>query len=89
MEAFNRGRPVIGPATGGIPDLIHPEQNGLIVEPEHPEQLAHALVRVLSDRRLAERLAAGALEDGRRARWTAQGYASAVRQLVGRVLEAG
>jgi glycosyltransferase involved in cell wall biosynthesis len=87
MEAFSRGRPVIGTAAGGIPDLVRPEQNGLIVEPGHPEQLAHALVRALSDRSLAERLAAGALEDGRRAEWSPEAYASAVRRLVDRVLE--
>ena len=87
MEAFARGRPVVGTAAGGIPDIVRPERNGLIVEPGQPEQLARALVRVLNDRSLAERLAAGALEDGRQTQWTPQAYARAVRELVDRVLD--
>lgn len=89
MESFSRGRPVIGTAAGGIPDLVRSGQNGLIVEPGQPEQLAEALVRALSDRSLAERLAAGALEDGAQAQWTPRAYASAVRRLVDTVLEPG
>jgi glycosyltransferase involved in cell wall biosynthesis len=88
MEAFARGRPVVATATGGIPDVVRPEQNGLIVEPEDPSQLAGALVRVLKNRSLAERLAAGALEDGRQGQRSPQAYAAAVRQLVDRVLDA-
>jgi glycosyltransferase involved in cell wall biosynthesis len=88
MEAFTRGRPVVATAAGGTPDIVRPERNGLLVEPGNPEQLARALVSVLSDRSLAERLAAGALEDGRQAHWTPQAYAQAVRELADRVLGA-
>lgn len=87
MEAFARGRPVVGTAAGGIPDIVRPERNGLIVEPGEPEQLGRALVRVLTDRSLAERLAAGALEDGRRELMSPRAYAAAVRELVDRVLD--
>ena len=86
MEAFARGRPVVGTAAGGIPDIVQPERNGLIVQPGQPDQLADALVRALSDRSLAERLAAGARDDGRQTQWTPQAYAHAVRGLVDRVM---
>jgi glycosyltransferase involved in cell wall biosynthesis len=88
MEAFARGRPVIGSTGGGIPDLVKPGHNGLLVEPHDVEGLAVALVRILSDRGLAEDLARGAAEDGRIFRqWTPDRYADAVRTLVDRVLE--
>jgi len=60
VEAQCRGRPVIGSRVGGIPDLVRDGENGLLVEPEDPEALAQALVRVLSDRELAARLGAEA-----------------------------
>ena len=41
---------------GGIPDLVTHGENGLLVPPQDVEALAGALVRVLSDRELAERL---------------------------------
>jgi glycosyltransferase involved in cell wall biosynthesis len=45
---------------GGIRDLVEDGRNGLLVEPGDTDALANALVRVLSDRQLAERLAAAA-----------------------------
>lgn len=84
IEAFMRGRPVVGSAAGGIPDLVVPERNGLLVPPGHPDRLADALVRVLSDRPFAERLAAGAQDDAPHHDWPADRYADAVRDLVER-----
>jgi glycosyltransferase involved in cell wall biosynthesis len=60
VEALCRGRPVVASRVGGIRDLIHDGENGILVEPGDPKALADALVRVLSDRVLAERLAARA-----------------------------
>jgi len=60
VEAFCRARPVVASRVGGIPDLVEDSSNGLLVEPGDTEALANALVRVLSDRALAERLAAAA-----------------------------
>ena len=58
VEAFCRGRAVVGSRVGGIPDLVEDGANGLLVDPGRREALADALVRVLSDRALAERLGA-------------------------------
>ena len=82
MEAFARGRPVVGTSVGGIPDLVTHERNGLLVPPRDPEALADAPVRVLEDRQLAERLARGAREDGERLRWSPDRYAQVLRGFV-------
>ncbi len=60
VEAFCRGRGVVGSRVGGIPDLVRDGESGLLVPPEEPAALADALVRVLSDRGLADRLGAAA-----------------------------
>jgi glycosyltransferase involved in cell wall biosynthesis len=82
MEAFARGRPVVATRVGGIPDLVDPGTNGVLVEPGDAQALADALVRVLEDRQLAERLSRGALQSAEHLRWTPDRYAKALRQLV-------
>jgi glycosyltransferase involved in cell wall biosynthesis len=82
MEAFARGRPVVATAVGGIPDLVDTGRNGLLVEPGDAQALADALLRVLEDRQLAERLSRGALDSAERLRWTPDRYANALRDLV-------
>jgi glycosyltransferase involved in cell wall biosynthesis len=88
MEAFARGRPVIGSTGGGIPDLVEQDRNGLLVEPDDVDGLAAACIRILTDRELARRLAHGAAQDGQYFRsWTPARYATALRTLVDRALE--
>ena len=82
VEAFCRGRGVIGSRVGGIPDIVEDGVSGLLVPPEDPGALADALVRVLGDRALAERLG----DAGRVAvePWlaTPEEYARRIRELV-------
>jgi glycosyltransferase involved in cell wall biosynthesis len=76
---------VIGTRAGGIPDIVEDGVNGLLVLPENSPALAAALVRVLEDRGLQQRLAEGAREGA--AAWvqTPEQYADRVRDLVVRV----
>jgi glycosyltransferase involved in cell wall biosynthesis len=57
VEAMATGVPVVTTGISGIPELVSHERNGLLVEPEDPEALADALMRLHSDRELAGRLA--------------------------------
>jgi glycosyltransferase involved in cell wall biosynthesis len=85
VEAFCRGRAVVAARVGGIPDLVEDGQNGLLVEPGDTQALADALVRILTDRQLAERLGAGAHASADF--WTSspEEFASRVRALVERI----
>ena len=56
LEAMAAGRPVVATAVGGTPELIEDGQSGLLVPRHDPGALADALVRLLDDRTLAERL---------------------------------
>ncbi len=60
VEAFCRGRPAVASRVGGIVDLVRDGENGILVPPQSPRELADALERVLADRELAQRLANGA-----------------------------
>jgi glycosyltransferase involved in cell wall biosynthesis len=85
IEAFCRGRPVVGTRTGGIPDIVEDGVNGVLVPSEDPEALAEVLVRVLSDHELQEQLAEGALASAAEWLQTPEEYAAHVRDLVARV----
>jgi len=85
IEAFCRGRPVIGARAGGIPDIVEDGVNGLLVPGEDPTALAEALVHLLGNRALQEQLAEGALASAAEWLQTPEEYAAHVRELVGRV----
>lgn len=83
VEAFCRGRAVVGARAGSIPDLVEDGVSGLLVEPGDSAALAAALVRVLGDRALAERLAQGARAAAAPWLQSPDEYAHRVRELVG------
>jgi glycosyltransferase involved in cell wall biosynthesis len=56
VEAMAAGAPVIATGVSGIPELVRDGENGLLVEPDDPEALAAALIRLHEDRALAARL---------------------------------
>jgi glycosyltransferase involved in cell wall biosynthesis len=64
QEALRAGRPIVATRAGGIPDLTG-EDAALLVRPGDPAELAAAVRRVLTDRALARRLTAAALERAR------------------------
>jgi glycosyltransferase involved in cell wall biosynthesis len=86
VEAFCRGRAVVGSRVGGIPDLVTDGETGLLVPPEDAAALADALVRALTDRPLAERLGAAARAAIEPWLATPEEYAREVRELVERVV---
>lgn len=60
IESLARGRPVVGSRAGGIPDAVTDGENGLLVPPGDAPALADALVRLVTEDGLAQRLAANA-----------------------------
>jgi len=83
VEAFCRGRSVVGTRAGSIPDLVDDGVSGLLVPPGGPAALADALVSVLGDRARAERLGEGAGAAAGPWLQTPEEYARRVRELVG------
>ena len=62
MEAMACSVPVVTTGVSGITELVHDGENGLIVDPDRPGDLADALHRLVKDPGLAHQLA----EQGRR-----------------------
>ncbi len=60
IEALAVGSPVIATSVGGVPEVVHDGENGILVEPGDPQALAEAIARFFSDADLRSRLAAAA-----------------------------
>ena len=86
VEAFLRGRPAVAMGVGGIRDVVTDGVDALVVDSEHA--LADALVRILGDRTLAERLAVAARPSGERWLVTPEQFADRLADLVASLLGA-
>jgi glycosyltransferase involved in cell wall biosynthesis len=60
LEAMAAGVPVIASAVGGVPEQITHLENGILVAPANPKELADWIVRLHDDTALRSRLAANA-----------------------------
>ncbi len=54
--AFAFAKPVIATRVGGIPDMVHDGETGLLVPPNDPDELRKALKRLMDDPELRARL---------------------------------
>jgi glycosyltransferase involved in cell wall biosynthesis len=66
LEAMAAGVPVVASCVGGIPDVITDQVSGLLVEPGEPRALAQAIVAILTDEALRQRLREAAHRDVKR-----------------------
>jgi glycosyltransferase involved in cell wall biosynthesis len=57
-EAWARGKPVVASTVGEIPYRVRHMVNGLLVPPRNPKALADAILQLIRDRKLGERLGA-------------------------------
>lgn len=69
LEAMSQGLPVIATPVGCVPSLVRDDECGLIVPRRDPDALAAAIVRLLADAGLRERLASAAYERVRHMTW--------------------
>jgi glycosyltransferase involved in cell wall biosynthesis len=58
MEYLAAGLPVVATAVGGVPELVHHDENGLLVPPQDPQALASSIVGLLRDPSRRERMGA-------------------------------
>ena len=56
LESFAFKRPVISTNVHGIPYTVQNNKNGILVEPENPVQLSNAIIKLLNNSELREKL---------------------------------
>ena len=56
LESFAFKKPVISTKSHGIPFTVKDNENGILVEPEEPEQLSKAITKLLFDDKLRNKL---------------------------------
>ena len=78
LEAMAMGRAVVASRVGGIPEYVEDNCSGLLVEPENPDALASALLRLISDP--AERARMG--QAGRRRAFSEFSLEASARTLI-------
>ena len=69
IEAQACGTPPIGTNVGGIPDIIKDKENGLLIEPKNSEQIADAIIELLQDNVLRNKLRNKGLETSQQFSW--------------------
>lgn len=60
LEAMAQKKPIVSTKVGGIPTYVKDGETGLLVESDDIEALAHAILKLLNDTRLAQHLAENA-----------------------------
>lgn len=80
LEAMACGRAVVGPNAGGIPEFVQHGENGLLYEMGNAETLAEAVLTLLRDPALRERLGRAGREKA--ARFAPGPYAEAITQIL-------
>lgn len=56
LEALAVGRPIVASTVGGIPDLLHHGETGLLVPPDAPQAVAESVLQLLADPTWAQEL---------------------------------
>jgi glycosyltransferase involved in cell wall biosynthesis len=69
LEALAAGVPVVSTRVGGVPYIVEHEKTALLVEPGDATDMAAAIVRILSEPALAERLRVSGLETAQIYTW--------------------
>jgi glycosyltransferase involved in cell wall biosynthesis len=55
------GKPIVATATGGIPEVVVDGQTGMLVPPRDHEAMASAIVKLLKDPAMRQRMGAAGL----------------------------
>ena len=79
LEAMRLGKPVIASDTGGVREMIEDRVNGLLVEPNHPEQITEAILFLFMNPDLSARIGKKAKETAEQ-KFSLKNYVSSMEE---------
>ena len=91
LEALACGVPVVSTNVGGVPYIVEDERTALLVPPDDADRMANAILRILGDAQLHQRLAQAGAQEVRRYTWNQvapvlrSAYLAALGQTAGRL----
>jgi len=56
LEAMASGLPIVATKVGGLPEIVKDGENGFLVEPKNPEEIAEKVLLILKGDKLRERI---------------------------------
>lgn len=86
LEAMAAGLPIVATAVGGVPEIVSARQAALLVPPQNPAALAHAIGEILDTEALRLRVSAAARETA--STYSPEAYCRSMLDLYGTCLEA-
>lgn len=69
LEAMASGVPIVSTNVGGVPHIVRDEESALLVQPGDATAMAQAILRILQDPTLAQKLASAGLSESRKYTW--------------------
>lgn len=70
LEALASGVPVVSTNVGGVPFIVCDGKTALLVPPESPEAMAEAILQLMDDSALSEKLVDNGLEEVKKYTWS-------------------
>jgi glycosyltransferase involved in cell wall biosynthesis len=58
LDAMEQALPIVATRVGGVPEIVHDEENGILIDAERTDQLRDAVLRLSADRDLRARMGA-------------------------------
>ena len=88
LEAFARGRAVVGGRVGGVPDVVEDGVSGVLVDPDDADEIARAMTSLLADADVTERMGRAARDELEAFMFTPDEFAMRTAELVEKAVAA-
>ena len=69
LEAMASGLPIVASNVGGLPEIIKNVENGFLVDPKNPEQIAEKILIILNDEKLRKTISRNNKEEAKKYSW--------------------